>query len=83
MATRLAEGSNWPIQAFSYGDKILAIQFHLEFTREHMIWAAEAHRGDIPSGSSCEAPEAFLADPCRFEELKLKMERLLDGFLRR
>jgi len=82
-AARLAESAVWPNEAFSYGDKVLAIQFHLEFTREHMIWAAEAHRGDIPSGPGCEAPEAFLSDPRRFEELMDNMERLLEGFLHR
>jgi len=80
-AARLAESAVWPNEAFTYGDKVLAIQFHLEFTREHMIWAAEAHRGDIPSGPGCEAPEAFLADPRRFEELSDNMERLLGKFL--
>lgn len=81
-AARLAESAVWPNEAFSYGDKVLAIQFHLEFTREHMTWAAEAHRGDIPSGPGCETPEAFLADPRRFEELTLNMETLLEKFLR-
>ncbi|MCE1196670.1 type 1 glutamine amidotransferase [bacterium] len=80
-AARLAESAVWPNEAFSYGDKVLAIQFHLEFTREHMTWAAEAHRGDIPSGPGCETPEAFLADPNRFDELADNMGRLLDGFL--
>lgn len=80
-AARLAESAVWPNEAFSYGDKVLAIQFHLEFTREHMTWAAEAHRGDIPSGPGCEAPEAFLSDPRRFEELSDNMERLLEKFL--
>jgi GMP synthase (glutamine-hydrolysing) len=80
-AARLAESAVWPNEAFSYGDKVLAIQFHLEFTREHMTWAAEAHRTDIPTGPGCETPEAFLADPRRFDELSLNMERLLDGFL--
>ena len=80
-AARLAESAVWPNEAFSYGDKILAIQFHLEFTREHMTWAAEAHRSDIPSGPGCETPEDFLADPRRFDELADNMGRLLDGFL--
>jgi len=80
-AARLVESAVWPNEAFSYGGKVLAIQFHLEFTREHMTWAAQAHRGDIPSGPGCETPEAFLADPRRFDELAGNMGRLLDGFL--
>jgi GMP synthase-like glutamine amidotransferase len=80
-AARLAESAVWPNEAFSYGDKVLAIQFHLEFTREHMTWAAQAHREDIPAGPGCETPEAFLADPRRFDELADNMGRLLDGFL--
>jgi len=81
-AARLAESAVWPNEAFSYGDKVLAIQFHLEFTREHMAWAARAQKADIPSGPGCETPEAFLSDPRRFEELRLTMETLLEGFLR-
>ena len=82
-AARLAESAVWPNEAFAYGDKVLAIQFHLEFTLEHMAWAAEAHRADIPAGPGCETPAAFLSDPRRFDELALNMERLLDGFLGR
>jgi GMP synthase (glutamine-hydrolysing) len=82
-ATRLAESAFWPNQAFSCGDKVLAIQFHLEFTREHMAWAVEAERDSISRGPGCEDPDAFLADPARFDELSLNMGRLLDGFLGR
>jgi len=80
-ATRLAESANWPNQAFSYGEKVLAIQFHLEFTYEHMAWAFGEERDALPRGPGCEDPDAALADPARFDELRLNMERLLGGFL--
>lgn len=82
-ATRLAESAHWPNQVFSYGDKVLGIQFHLEFTFEHMAWAVGAEKDSIPRGPGCEDPQTFLADPGRFVELTRAMEALLDGFLGR
>ncbi|HWR12914.1 MAG TPA: type 1 glutamine amidotransferase [Rectinemataceae bacterium] len=80
-ATRLAESAYWPNEAFSCGDKVLAIQFHLEFTREHMMWAIGKERDSLPQGPGCEDPDACLADPVRFAELARNMETLLDKFL--
>jgi GMP synthase (glutamine-hydrolysing) len=79
-AVRLAESDFWPNQAFAYGDRMLATQFHLEFTHAHMTRAVEEERRSIPEGSGCETPEAFLGDARRFDEIARSMELLLDGF---
>lgn len=80
-ARLLASGERWPNQAFRYGDRTYATQFHLEFTREHMAWAMEHKAGEVPRGPGLESPEAFLADPGRFERVRSRMELLLEGFL--
>lgn len=82
-ASRLAESERWPNQAFSHGDGMLAIQFHLEFTREHMVAASAEEEDSLPRGPGCQTRGEFLADPSLFDELTLNMERLLDGFLGR
>ncbi len=79
-AVRLAESDFWPNQAFSYGDRMLATQFHLEFTHAHMAWAVEQEKSSISEGPGCEKPGAFLGDARRFDEIARSMELLLDGF---
>ena len=80
-AQLLASSETWPNQAFSYGEKVLAIQFHLEFIRDHMVGAVAENPEGIPRGPGCEDPAAFLADQGRFDELGRNMAQLLEGFL--
>lgn len=80
-AVRLARSEAWENQAFRYGPKVLATQFHLEFTQPHMAAGVAANSGELPADPAAEAPEAFVAPGPRWEEIRLNMERLLDGFL--
>jgi hypothetical protein len=57
------------------------MQFHLEFTRAHMAAAVAAEPEGIPRGSGCEDPAVFVADQGRFDEIRLNMALLLEGFL--
>lgn len=82
-ARLLASSDTWPNQAFSYGDRILAIQFHLEFIRDHMARAVAKEPGAIPRGPGCEDPGAFVASQGRFDEIGRNMALLLEGFLGR
>ena len=80
-ARLLAGSETWPNQAFSYGEGVLAMQFHLEFTRAHMAAAVAAEPEGIPRGPGCEDPAVFVADQGRFDEIRLNMALLLEGFL--
>jgi GMP synthase (glutamine-hydrolysing) len=80
-ARLLAGSETWPNQAFSYGEGVLATQFHLEFTQAHMAAAVAAEPEGIPRGPGCEDPAAFVADPGRFAEIGRNMACLLAGFL--
>lgn len=82
-ATRIATGDHWENQAFAYGDRMLAIQFHLEFTHEHMRAAFAEERENLPRGPACADPEAVLADRASFDATARSMELLLDGVLGR
>ena len=77
----LAMSERWRNQAFRYGDRVYAIQFHLEFTREHMLHALFDKKGDLPRGEGIESPESFLADPKRFDSVRATMENMLGGLL--
>jgi len=80
-ATRLARSPGWENQAFRYGDQVLAIQFHLEFTQEHMARAVAAQKGALPADPDGEPPEVFAASGPKWAELQSNMETLLEGFL--
>lgn len=82
-AKRLATGDHWENQAFAYGDRMLAIQFHLEFTQEHMRAAFAEERENLPRGPACADPDAVLADRAGFDATARSMELLLDGVLGR
>lgn len=82
-ATLLARSPGWENQAFRYGDEILATQFHLEFTREHMERAVAAQGGKFPADPDGEPPEAFVAPGPRWDEIRRTLEVLLDRFLDR
>lgn len=80
-ARLLASSDAWPNQAFRYGPKVLAIQFHLEFTQPHMAWAVAR-----PGESESEDPEredrtAFATPSRRFDEIKISMERVLEKIM--
>jgi len=80
-ATLLASNPAWPNQAFRYGDAILAIQFHLEFTQSQIAaFVADPgfKRSADPEG---EPPAAMAAPGPRYIELRENMETLLSNLL--
>ncbi len=82
-AELLASSEAWPNQAFRYGPRALAIQFHLEYTQPHI-----ASMVALPGESESADPERedrgdFSAPGPRFDEIRRTMERVLDGILGR
>jgi GMP synthase-like glutamine amidotransferase len=80
-ALRLASNPAWENQAFRYGPRLLATQFHLEFTQPHMAAGVARNAGLFPADPEGEDPAAVAAPGPRYEEIRRNMESLLDAFL--
>lgn len=76
-AVHLARSKACENQAFSYSNHVLALQFHMEATRE-LVNGICVHVGhQVSPGPYVQLPEEFLADPERF----LRMRAWMDGVL--
>jgi GMP synthase-like glutamine amidotransferase len=80
-ARLLATSEGCPTQAFGWGDRVRAVQFHPEFTFERTTQLAATTTDDLTRGGHVQNPEQFLADPARFDELGLICRVLLDHAL--
>ena len=74
-------GPGCPTQGFVRGERVVAVQFHPEFTLERTRERARTTDDDLTAGGLVQPPEHFLADPARFEELARVRDLLLDGVL--
>jgi len=79
-ALHLARSEACESQAFAWGERVLALQFHLETTRAAAASLIEHCRDELVPGRFIETPEAMLADPARFERIHPVMARLLAAF---
>ncbi len=73
-----ATSTGCPTQAFVFGDRIRAVQFHPEFTHARTTELAATTTDDLTPRGCVQAPEQFLADPSRFEQLGALCRDLLD-----
>jgi GMP synthase-like glutamine amidotransferase len=80
-AELLASSEAWPHQAFRYGPEVLAIQFHIEFTQEHMAWAVARSDESESEDPAREDRAAFSAPSPRYDEIRLSMETVLRKML--
>jgi GMP synthase-like glutamine amidotransferase len=74
-------GSAWPNQAFSIGTRALGIQFHLEFTEEHVDSMVGEEAAAWPSGDLVDAPERVKGHGDLALRCAASMRALLDNFL--
>ena len=78
-AVHLARSEACDNQAFVYGERTLALQFHLEMTPEGLQTLVKHCAGEIEPGPYMQSPENMLSDPKRFRRANRMMRRLLDG----
>lgn len=65
-------------QGFALGERILALQFHLEITKSGAESLIIQCGHEIDNGRFCQKPEMMLANSDRFEKINLLMFRILD-----
>ncbi len=81
-ALHLARSEVCPNQAFSWNDRVLALQYHPEATVE-LVRSLSSHCPEDPTGHCwVQGAEEILRYPERFEQNHLEMKRILDGFER-
>ena len=79
-AVQLARSAATEQQGFSYGDRVLALQFHPEMTRETVLAFADSSPEELVPGPWIQTREAMLADDSRFPRLEALLGRLLEAF---
>lgn len=80
-ARLLATSPGCPTQAFGWGDRVRAVQFHPEFTYARTVELAATTTDDLTPRGWIQAPAEFLADPTRFSALRAICIALLDRAL--
>jgi GMP synthase-like glutamine amidotransferase len=79
-ATQLARSEACENQAFAWGDRVLALQYHPEATAE-LVTSLSSHCPEDPTGHRwVQGGDEILAHPKRFEQNHVEMRRILDGF---
>jgi GMP synthase-like glutamine amidotransferase len=80
-AVHLARSDACAHQAFSIGDRVLALQFHLETTLESAQALVDNSRGDLLSGGPwVQSEDEMLWDPARFDRINQVITLLLRYF---
>jgi GMP synthase (glutamine-hydrolysing) len=82
-ATHLARSAACEHQAFSIGDRVLGIQFHLETTPAGAKGLIENCRGDLKPGKWIQTERQMLEDASRFERVNRVMNDLLDRWCKK
>lgn len=78
-AVHLARSQACENQAFVFGDRVAAFQFHLESTRESIEQLIHNCPGDITEGPFVQSPAEMIADPKRYSDINSLMNNFLDG----
>ena len=79
-AQSLASSRHCPHQAFSFGERILGLQFHAEMRPAEVELLVRTHT-PLPAGAAIQSGAEMLADPARFAAENQRLIRLLEGWL--
>lgn len=77
-AVRVAESEACLNQAFVYADRVVGLQFHLDFTKHSVEQLLLECGADLEKGPYVQGPEEMLAPKAPFGKVNEKMEELLD-----
>ncbi len=77
-AVRIAKSEGCLNQAFVYGENVLGLQFHLDFTKQNVEQLLHYCKTDISVGPYIQSEDAMLSEDTRFEEANNKMFGILD-----
>lgn len=80
-AVHLARSRACENQAFSFGDRAVAFQFHLESTRESVEQLVHNCREDLTEGPFIQGPAEMLTDLNFFRMINEWMAEFLDGLV--
>lgn len=80
-ATLTATGATCETQAFEWGDRVWAVQFHPEFTYQRTRELVATTTDRLDTGGAVQPADVFLADPARFTESEVVLDTLLDRAL--
>jgi len=80
-AAHLAETAACHNQAFSYGNDVIGLQFHLDVTRESVEQLIENCEGELVSAPYIQMPQQLLRSADEFEEIREYMHKLLDNLI--
>lgn len=69
-------------QAFIYRDRVLGLQFHLEFTPETVRRLVEHCCDEIDGGPYTQRPDDMLTLPARFAKANMALYNLLDDWVK-
>jgi GMP synthase-like glutamine amidotransferase len=78
-AVHLARSQVCENQAFAFGDRVAAFQFHLESTRDSVEQLVHECSEDLAKGPCIQGPADMLTDLDRFREVNSLMSDFLDG----
>ncbi|MGO9115946.1 MAG: type 1 glutamine amidotransferase [Thermoguttaceae bacterium] len=78
-AIRLAASDGCDNQAFQYGRRVVALQFHWDYTQQSVETMIRHCGGELVAARGIQQPAEMLAHPGRFGEIKELLYEMLDA----